>query len=318
MYQQISSNKRKSIVLMVGFLLFYGALGFVASLWFGNAAIFITVGVAVVMILMNLFMGDDLVVLVSGARQVRRKEEAPMLWRLVENLSITAGVPMPRVYVAQDDSANAFAAGRNPKQAIVCCTTGLLRRLDEEELEGVLAHELSHIRNYDVRLMTWAAVLAGSIALLASILLRMMWFGGDRDSNASPIVLVAVIISAILAPIAAVLIQAAVSRKREFVADASGAELTRYPQGLASALKVISTDQKPSEHLSNNAIAHLMITPAIKRRGKTSTLFDTHPKSAERITRLMEMAGGVEHRHEVQTEGRAYADLNLVAPQRVT
>ncbi|MEX0993182.1 MAG: M48 family metalloprotease [Solirubrobacterales bacterium] len=312
MYKQITSNKRKSIALMFGFIFFYAGLGFVASLWVGNAAIFIAIGVAVMMVIFNLYMGDDLVVLVSGARQLTRKEEAPELWRMVENLAITSGLPMPRLYVIQDASPNAFAAGRNPKQAIVCCTTGLLERLDEEELEGVLAHEMSHVRNYDVRLMTWAAVLAGSIALLADILLRMLFFSDNRGSN--PLVLVAVIVSAILAPIAAILIQMAISRKREFVADASGAELTRYPQGLASALETIAADQEPSPKLANNAIAHLMISPALKRKGNVSKMFSTHPPTEERVARLMEMAGGVPHQHESQTEGRAYAGLNLAEP----
>lgn len=315
MYKQISSNKRKSIVLMVGFIFFYAALGFVASLWVGNAAIFIALGIALVMVFINLFAGDDLVLLVSGARRIEKKEQAPEYWRVVENLAITCGLPMPRIYVTQDDSPNAFAAGRNPKQAIVCATTGLLQRLDEEELEGVIAHEMSHVRNYDVRLMTWVAVLAGSIALLADIMLRMLFFGGDRRGGSNPLILVAVIASAILAPIAAILIQAAISRKREFVADASGAELTRYPQGLASALAVIAADQQPSTKLSNSSIAHLMIAPALKGSGRVSKLFSTHPPTEERIARLMEMAGGAEHRHEGQTEGRAYSGINLEQPQ---
>jgi heat shock protein HtpX len=315
MYKQIASNKRKSIALMVGFIFFYAALGLLASLWVGEVAIFIAVGIAVLMVIINLYMGDDLVIAVSGARQITDKSQAPELWRMVENLAITAGLPMPRLYVTVDDAPNAFAAGRNPKQAIVCCTTGLLERLDEEELEGVLAHEVSHIRNYDVRLMTWTAVLAGSIALLADIMLRMLWFGGGRDRGGNPLILVAVIVSAILAPIAAVLIQMAISRKREFVADAAGAELTRYPQGLASALQVIAADQQPSPKLSNNAISHLMISPAVKRRGKVSTLFSTHPATEQRVGRLMAMAGGVPHRHESLTEGRAYSGLNPESPE---
>ena len=160
MYRQISSNKRKSIALLVGFLLLYGALGWLLSLWFGTAALVVAIGIAIVMLIVNLFMGDDLVATVAGARRIERKQDAPELWRIVENLAITAGQPMPRLFVVPDDSPNAFAAGRSPKQAIVAVTTGLLERLDEEELEGVLAHEISHIRNYDVRLMTWAAVLA--------------------------------------------------------------------------------------------------------------------------------------------------------------
>jgi heat shock protein HtpX len=307
MYKQISANKRNSIFLLIGFLILYGALGWVASLWLGQAALFIALFIALFMVIINLYAGDDLVALVSGARQVKRKEEAPELWRRVENLAITAGLPMPRVYISNEDAPNAFAAGRNPKQAIVCVTTGLLARLDEEELEGVLAHEMSHIRNYDVRLMTWAAVLAGSIALLAYILTRSLWFGGgDRDrGGGNVLVLVAVIASAILAPIAAVVIQTAISRRREYVADASGAELTRYPAGLASALRVISANQKPSATLSNPSIAHLMIAPQLGPGGRVSKLFSTHPPTEERIARLDSMAGGDLHRHEQLTEGAA-------------
>lgn len=307
MYRQIASNKRKSIALLFGFLLLYAALGWLLSLWFGEAALFVALGVAVVMLVVNLFMGDDLVTAVAGARQVERKEQAPELWRMVENLSITAGLPMPRVYIVPDESPNAFAAGRSPKQAIVAVTTGLLERLDEEELEGVLAHEMSHIRNYDVRLMTWAAVLAGSIAMIAGIFTRAMWFGGGRrdGGGSNPLVLLAVLAGLILAPIAALLIQMAISRRREYVADASAAELTRYPQGLASALRAISAAAKPSERLGNQAIAHLMIAPPLSARGRTMTVFATHPSTDDRIARLMEMAGGAEHRHESLTEGRA-------------
>jgi len=308
LYRQITSNKRKSIALLFGFLLLYVALGWLLSLWFGAAALFVAVGVAVVMLMVNLFMGDDLVAAVTGARRIERKEEAPELWRMVENLSITAGLPMPRLFVVPDESPNAFAAGRSPKQAIVAVTTGLLQRLDEEELEGVLAHEMSHVRNYDVRLMTWAAVLAGSIALLAQVFLRAMWFGGGRregGGGANPIVLIAVIAGLVLAPVAAILIQMAISRRREYVADASAAELTRYPQGLASALRTISAAAKPSAKLGNQAIAHLMIAPPLSARGRTMTLFATHPATEDRIARLRDMAGGVEHRHEALTEGRA-------------
>jgi heat shock protein HtpX len=309
MYRQITSNKRKSIGLLFGFLFLYAALGWLLSLWFGSAALFAALGVAVVMLVVNLFMGDDLIATVAGARRIERKEDAPDLWRMVENLSITAGLPMPRLFIVPDESPNAFAAGRSPKQAIVCVTTGLLERLDEEELEGVLAHEMSHIRNYDVRLMTWAAVLAGSIALLANIFLRVMWFGGgnrrEGGGGANPIVLVAVVIGMVLAPVAAILIQMAISRRREYVADASAAELTRYPQGLASALRAISQAAKPSPRLGNQAIAHLMIAPPLSARGRSLTIFATHPATEDRIARLNEMAGGMEHRHESLTEGRA-------------
>jgi heat shock protein HtpX len=308
LYKQIASNKRKSIALLFGFLLLYTALGWLLSQWFGITALIVALGVAAVMLFVNLYAGDDLIATVAGARQVERKEDAPELWRMVENLAITAGLPMPRVYIVPDESPNAFAAGRSPKQAIVGVTTGLLERLDEEELEGVLAHEMSHIRNYDVRLMTWAAVLAGSIALLANVFTRALWFGGgDRREGGgnNPIMLFAVIAGLVLAPIAAILIQFAISRRREYVADASGAELTRYPQGLASALRAISAANKPSARLGNQAIAHLMIAPPLSARGRTMTLFATHPPTEDRIARLSQMAGGVEHRHETLTEGRA-------------
>jgi heat shock protein HtpX len=313
-YKQIASNKRNSILLLIGFLVLYGALGWLFSLWLGQAALFLALFIAVFMVIINLFMGDDLVALVSGARRVERKEEAPELWRRVENLAITAGLPMPRIFIANDDAPNAFAAGRNPKQAIVCVTTGLLARLDEEELEGVLAHELSHVRNYDVRLMTWAAVLAGSIALLANVLGQTLWFGGDRDRNggSNPLLLIGVIAGVILAPVAATVIQLAISRRREYVADAAGAELTRYPQGLASALRTIEANAKPSTHLSNPSIAHLMIAPQLGPSGRASKLFSTHPSTDDRVARLDEMAGGDVHRHEQLTEGGALPPAEAV------
>ena len=307
MYRQITSNKRKSLLLLFGFLLLYTAIGYVLSLWFGYGALVIAVVIAVVMVVINLYMGDDLVAAVSGARRVESVEEAPELWRKIENLAITAGLPMPRVYVVPDPSPNAFAAGRRPEQAIVAVTGGLLEQLDEEELEGVLAHEMSHVRNYDVRLMTYAAVLAGSIALLSQIFLRGLWFGGGRRDNqggGNVIVLAIVLVSLILAPIAAIVIQSAISRKREYVADASAVELTRYPQGLASALRMISGDTQGSRVLANGAIAHLMIAAPLGARGKTSRLFSTHPPIEDRIARLDAMAGGATHSHGPTTAAR--------------
>jgi heat shock protein HtpX len=310
MYQQISSNKRKSLVLLAGFILLYAGIGWLLSLWFGDAAFFIALGIAVMMVIVNLYMGDDLVLAVSGAQRVESKDQAPELWRKVENLAITAGLPMPRLYIVPDDTPNAFAAGRKPEQAIVAVTSGLLERLDEEELEGVLAHEMSHIRNYDVRLMTYAAVLAGSIAMISQIFLRGMMFGGgrrDERGGANPIVLVAVLVALILAPIAAIVIQTAISRRREYVADASAVELTRYPQGLASALRQISENHKPSERLSNQAIAHMMIAQPLSATGRVSRLFATHPPIEDRIARLETMAAGQAHHHGLPTETRRAA-----------
>jgi heat shock protein HtpX len=235
-------------------------------------------------------------VLVAGGKKIEKKEDAPELWRMVENLAITAGLEMPRLYVSPDPAPNAFAAGRSEKQALICVNQGLLEVLDDQEIQGVLAHEMSHIRNLDVRLMTYAAVLAGSIAMIAQILMYSMWFGGDNDNN-NPLGIVLVILTAILAPLAATIIQLSISRKREYVADASGAELTRYPQGLASALQQISGNMIPTDR-PEDAIAHMMIAPQLKASGKSSSLFATHPPTEDRIARLTEMAGGTQHRHD--------------------
>jgi heat shock protein HtpX len=310
MYQQITSNKRKSLLLLAGFILLYAGIGWLLSLWFGEAAFFVALGVALVMVIVNLYMGDDLVLAVSGAKRVESRDEAPELWRKVENLAITAGLPMPRLYIVPDESPNAFAAGRKPEQAIVAVTSGLLDQLDEEELEGVLAHEMSHVRNYDVRLMTYAAVLAGSIAMISQIFLRGLMFGGgrrDERGGANPIVMVVVLVALILAPIAAIVIQTAISRRREYVADASAVELTRYPQGLASALRVISGNATPSRRLSNQAIAHLMIAQPLSATGRISRLFATHPPIEDRIARLETMAAGQVHRHGLPTATRRAA-----------
>lgn len=295
MYKQISSNKRKSLLLMFGFLLIYGVLAWALSLWFGPIAVYIVGGVAIVMVLASLFMGDDMAVKVAGGRQIKDKAEAPELWRLVENLSITAGLPMPRLFISPDPSPNAFAAGRSPQQALICVNKGLLTTLDDMELQGVLAHEMAHIKNLDVRLMTYAAVLAGSIAMISHIVLNGFWFFGD-DDNPSPLALIGVIATAILAPIAATIIQLAISRKREFVADASGAELTRYPAGLASALASIEGGMRPAVR-DEKAIAHMMIAPQLGMNGRPSKLFATHPPTEERIAKLLDMSGGVAHNH---------------------
>lgn len=300
MYQQISANKRKSWALMSGFLLVYAAIAYALYLYVGPGGTIAVAAIAIVMVLASLFGGDDMAVMVAGGKQIKKKQEAPELWRMVENLSITSGLEMPRLFISPDPSPNAFAAGRSQKQALICVNQGLLDVLDDQEIQGVLAHEMAHIRNLDVRLMTYAAVLAGSIAMIANIIMHMMWFGGGRDNNGGGNLLgfVLVILTAILAPLAATIIQFSISRKREYVADASGAELTRYPQGLASALTQISGNMKPVERPGEDAIAHMMIAPMMKASGKTSTLFSTHPPTEDRIAKLTEMAGGISHRHD--------------------
>jgi heat shock protein HtpX len=326
-YEQISSNKRKSVALFLGFLLLYGAVA-AAVWWYAGDVASIVVGViAVGVIVVALVGGDDMAVRVAGARQIERKEEAPELWRLVENLSIVAGIPMPRIFISPDPSANAFAAGRSPEQAVVCVNQGLLELLDDRELEGVLAHELSHIRNYDVRLMTYAAVLAGSLVLIAQLAARIGYFGGGnrgrRDSNGGGaggvIQLIVLLATVILAPIGATIIQLSISRKREFVADASAAELTRYPQALASALNRIGGDTTAPSR-DERTIAHMMIAPQLTVRGNASKLFSTHPPMQERVAALMEMASGVPHQHglPVAQSFREIAAPPSVAPPTFT
>lgn len=242
------------------------------------------------------YYSDKIVLSLSKAVQIQKKDY-PEFYRIVENLCIGAGLLMPKLYVIDDSAPNAFATGRDPKHAVVCATTGILEKLSKTELEGVIAHELSHIRNYDIRLMSIVVVLVGVVALLADFFMRSLWYGGHRNhrdskSSAQGIFLLIGIILAILSPIIATLIQLAISRKREFLADASGALLTRYPEGLASALEKIGKDKEPLE-AANNATAHLYIANPFK--GKRfdhhwfASLFNTHPPIEERIKILRSM-----------------------------
>ena len=295
-YTEVSKNKVYSILLIFVFLIIIIVFGFVASQYYGSPALLvIAVLFSTVSAFVSYFFSDKITLSISGAQEIDLKTQ-PQLYRIVENLCIAAGLPMPRVYVIDDSAINAFATGRNPKHAVVCVTTGALTRLDKTELEGVLAHELSHIGHYDIRFMTLVVVLVGTITLLADWMLRASIFGGRRrsnDNNGGNIFLIIGIVLAILSPIIATLIKLAVSRKREFLADASGAQLTRYPEGLASALEKIAGDREPLE-AANNATAHLYIANPLKdKEGKStgwlSSLFNTHPPIEDRIKRLREM-----------------------------
>ncbi len=291
-YTQQRSNIQKTFMLMTVFFVLIIGVGYVASYLTGNPGIlYIAFIFALVMNVGSYWFSDTLVLSMTGAKPVTR-EQAPELWNIVENLSITAGLPTPKVYIVEDPAPNAFATGRNPEHAVVAATTGLLSILDRSELEGVMAHELSHIGNRDMLVMTVAVVLAGFVAMLADFLMRSMFWGGNRE-NRHPAFLIIGIVGVILAPIAAQLIQLAISRKREYLADASGALLTRYPEGLASALEKISAYGRPMQRASH-ATAHLFIADPFKEDAKTigqkiGGLFQTHPPAAERIRLLREM-----------------------------
>ncbi len=287
-YNQADKNVRLTWLYITGFLIFVVGVGYIFAGAMNNSAILvIAVIFSVLMSFVSYWWSDKIVLALAGAKVVTH-ENAREIYHIVENLCITAGLPAPKIYIIQDSSPNAFATGRDPAHAVVCLTTGIIEKLDKPELEGVIAHELSHIGNRDILLSTVVVVLVGFVALLADFFRRWMWFrGDDDDSGRNPIFLVVAIVLSILAPIAAMLIQLAISRKREFLADADGALLTRYPEGLASALEKISADSTPMRH-ANQATAHLFIANPFRGK-KISNLFQTHPPIAERVKRLRGM-----------------------------
>lgn len=287
-YTEISSNKRKTALLITFFLALIIGLGYVfARAQSAPLLLPIAVGFSVLMSLGSYYYSDRIVLAMSHAKEVKRTDD-PDLYRSVENLAIAAGLPSPKVYLIEDSAMNAFATGRDPKHAVLAITTGLRSKLTKQELEGVMSHELSHVGNYDIRLSTIIVVLVGVVTLLSDWMLRAsFWRRRDsRDSGGQIFALVGLVL-AILSPIAATLIQLAISRRREYLADASGALLTRYPEGLASALKKIAADTEPLE-VANKATAHLYFANPLKGSG-ISKLFDTHPPIADRIKRLEEM-----------------------------
>ncbi|MEW5902383.1 MAG: zinc metalloprotease HtpX [Acidobacteriota bacterium] len=295
MYEQISSNKRKSLFLIFFFLVLIFALAwlFEKLAGLGTEGLIAAVLIAVAMTIGSYYASDKIVLAMSKARPVR-KEEYQYLYNVVEGLAIAAGVPAPRCYIIDDTAPNAFATGRNPQNSVIVVTTGLLDKMNRVELEGVIAHEMSHIKNYDVRLQTLVVVMVGVVALLSDWMLRTFWWGGGRRRSSSrgkgggagAIIVVVGLILAILSPLIAQLIHFAVSRKREFLADASGAMLTRYPPGLASALRKIAADREPLE-VANKATAHLYIVNPLKDiGGAVNKLFSTHPPIDERIAAL--------------------------------
>ncbi len=290
MYNQIASNKRKTVLLVTLFSVLILTIGWVFGEANGDATsgIVLATILATTMSLISYFGGDKLALATSGAKQIE-KDQAPELWRIIENLAITNGTPMPKVYIVQDDAPNAFATGRNPEHASVAVTTGLLRIMEKKELEGVLAHEMSHIKNYDILVMTIVIVLVGIVTLLADWMLRSFMFGRNREHNQATIALFVIgLVLSILSPFFAELIKLAVSRQREYLADASGALLTRYPEGLASALEKIRAYGAPMKK-ANHATAHLYISNPFGPGNKLASWFSTHPPVEERIKRLRSM-----------------------------
>lgn len=293
LYTEQDKNVRLTWVYIVGFLVFVIGVGYVFAGAMDNSAILvIAVIFSVLMSFGSYWWSDKIVLAMSRAKEVT-PENAKEIYRLVENLCITAGLPVPKIYIISDSAPNAFATGRDPQHAVIALTTGIIEKLEKSELEGVIAHELSHIGNRDILLSTVIVILVGFVALMADFFRRWMWFGGGRrrdsegGSQAQAIFFLIGIIFSILAPIAAMLMQLAISRKREFLADADGALLTRYPEGLASALEKISADKEPLE-VANRATAHLYIINPFKGKRLTK-LFMTHPPSEERVAALRGM-----------------------------
>ncbi len=296
-YDRIGRNKRQTWLMMFLFVLLLGVFSSVVALWIG-APLYVLPFVFLGLILwsgVSYFVSASVALGVSGAKEVTKTEE-PELYRIVENLSIGSGLPMPKVYVIEDSAPNAFATGRDPKHASVAATRGLLDKLDKAELEAVMAHEMSHVGNYDIRVMTLTVVMLGLIALLADFAMRWAWFGAgsrggnkDKGGGGAAIIALVAIALAILAPIAAQLIHLAISRQREFLADASGALLCRNPDALARALEKIAADREPLE-VANKATAHLYIeNPLKEHKSALNGMFSTHPPVEERIRLLRAM-----------------------------
>ncbi|WP_022903129.1 MULTISPECIES: M48 family metallopeptidase [unclassified Curtobacterium] len=291
MYRAIAQNKRNTVLIVLVFLLLVGALGFLGGYLAGNVSIgVIVLVVAIGYAVLQYFTAARQATAIAGGVEIDRTTE-PRLWRTVENLAIATGMPMPRVYVVDDPSPNAFATGRDPEHAVVAATTGLLGIMDDQELEGVMAHELGHVRNYDIRVSTMVFGLVVAVGLIADVLLRISIFSGlsgrsrnDNNGGGNPILLVAGLVAVIVAPIAAVAVQAAVSRQREYLADATGAMTTRHPEGLARALEKLGAYGRPMR-TQNSSMAHLWIADPM-RPGVMDRLFSTHPPLPDRIARL--------------------------------
>ena len=290
MYRAIAKNKRNTVFIILLFLVIIGGLGALAG-WIYNDWIItvLTIGFATIYAVFQYFMASRQALSMSGAREIQ-KADNPRLYRIVENLAITTGMPTPKVYIIEDPAPNAFATGRTPETASVAATTGLLELLDDPELEGVMAHELGHIQNYDIRVSMIVFGLVVAIGMIADVFLRMAFYGRRGNNNGGPILLILGLVAMIVAPLVAALVQAAVSRQREYLADATGALTTRHPDALASALEKLGSYGAPMRR-QNSTMAHMWFSDPMKP-GFMDKLFGTHPPIPDRINRLRSIGGG--------------------------
>lgn len=288
MYGAIAANKRNTVLIMAVFIGIISAIGYFASLYFGNTSITLwVIAGAAVYALIQYYAASKLAVAMTGAQPIEKKDN-PRLYRIVENLSIATGMPMPKVYIIDDPAPNAFATGRDPKHAIVAATTGLMEIMDDNELEAVMAHELGHVQNYDIRVSMIAFGLVSAIGFLSDMILHMFFFSDSDNRNIPPYFYIIGIVLIVLAPVMAAIIQMAISRQREYLADATGAMTTRHPEGLASALEKLRDFGQPMKNQSTST-AHLFFSNPLKK-GFFSGLFSTHPPLDERIARLRKNA----------------------------
>jgi len=293
-HDQIQRNKMKSVLLIVVIIFFFVILGYVIALIFDPGYFFVIMIFAIIFSLVYVLIGyynSDKIALASVKAKPASRIEHSEFYHAAENMSIASGLPMPKLYIMESEEINAFASGRDPKNAVICFTTGSLKKLNKQELEGVVSHEMSHIANYDIRFMTLTAVLVGMVSILAQVFLRSLWFGGmgrgSKDNKSQLFLILLGVVFAVLAPIASQLVSFSISRKREYTADATGAKFTRYPPGLANALKKIKEEHIPrieKKHRVPEAIAPLFISDPFKR--KVQGLFSTHPPIEDRIKKL--------------------------------
>ncbi|MBR1796357.1 zinc metalloprotease HtpX [Candidatus Saccharibacteria bacterium] len=287
MYKAIATNKRNTILIMMGFVVLISVIGAGFAWYFDDWSVLIYVfSISAVYAVFQYFIAGSLAVMMAGAKEITKKDN-PRLYNIVENLSITAGLPMPKVYVINDDAPNAFATGRDPGHASVAATSGLLDIMDDKELTAVMGHEMSHVKNYDIRVSTIVFGLVALIGFISDLGFRMLYYGGhrDRDDNdRSPVGMIIILVFSILAPLLASLAQMAVSRQREYLADASSVNLTRYPEGMISALKKLDSHARPMK--SQNAAMEALYISNPLRKGTLTNLFSTHPPIEKRIERL--------------------------------